>query len=81
MELEWTKTEDGNYTASGMEEDSEQEVRFIIRKDAKIPSRPWTLRASDQVFTEGLVGRQRTLKEAKRLAVIYCTRGLNIQPE
>lgn len=81
MELTWTKTEDGNYTASGVEEDSEQEVQFIIRKDGKIPSRPWTLRASGEVFTEGLVGRQKTLREAKRLAFLYCTRGLNIQPE
>lgn len=81
MELEWTKKEDGSYTASGIEEDSEQEVQFIVRKDGKIPSRPWTLRATDEVFTEGLVGRQTTLKEAKNLAVLYCTRGLNIQPE
>jgi hypothetical protein len=81
MELEWTKTENGHYTAQGVEEDSEQEVTLVIKKDNKLPSRPWTVRVTSDEVEEGLIGRQPTLREAKHLASIYCTMGLNIQPE
>lgn len=81
MELEWTKTADGSYTALGMEEESEQDVTFVIKNDKMLPSRPWTVRVSSAEIAGGLVGRQPTLREAKNLAHLYCTMGLGIQAE
>lgn len=81
MELEWTKTADGAYTALGAEEDTEQIVTLVIRNDKIQSSRPWTVRVSNSEVSRGLVGRERTLKAAKHLAHLYCTRGLSIEDE
>lgn len=81
MELDWTKNSDRSYTALGMEEDSEQEVTFVIKNDKIQRNRPWTVRVSSNQIAGGLLGRQTTLREAKHLADLYCTRGLDIQEE
>lgn len=81
MELEWTKTSNGSYAALGVEEDGGQVVTLVIKHDKKSRTRPWTVRVSKNGVESGLIGRQVTLREAKHLAYIYCTRGLEIQDE
>lgn len=81
MELEWTKTADGDYVALGVEEDTEQAVTIVIKNDKIQRNRPWTVRVSSNEIAGGLLGRQTTLREAKHLADLYCTRGLDIQEE
>lgn len=72
MELAWIKDRNGTYVAQGTEADGGDPVELTIEKDVSSIVRPWTLRAAG-----GVVGRTKTLVEAKRLGVRYCEFGLS----
>jgi hypothetical protein len=72
MELNWVKDMSGDYVAQGTEADGGDPVELTIKKDAVSAVRPWTLRAAG-----GVVGRTKTLAEAKRLGARYCEYGLS----